>query len=223
MMIRLGFAAILLGLLCAAVQPSLASAQGTDTLLDNEVCRTDPYSEDCICAAVKQVALFPREMNSDGSGVAEDTDGDGIFPTENADGTWSDGAGEDVDYWALATDAARAARPDLRSELVYVQTNEYGQQCALSYFRENQRRLWVFTVSVGGLFSVISMIIIAITYMQHSASGVDLSKARLMLIRVCIGVIILACSMLAWESVNAFLFSNLQSWTFDRGTFYDFR
>ena len=223
MMIRLGFAAILLGLLCAAVQPSLASAQGTDTLLDNEVCRTDPYSEDCICAAVKQVALFPREINPVGDGTALSSDPDGIVPFLNSDGIWKDGVGEDVDYWALATDAARAANPNLRSELVYVQTNEYGQQCALSYFRENQRRLWVFTVSVGGLFSVISMIIIAITYMQHSASGVDLSKARLMLIRVCIGVIILACSMLAWESVNAFLFSNLQSWTFDRGTFYDFR
>ena len=223
MMIRLGFAAILLGLLCAAVQPSLASAQGTDTLLDNEVCRTDPYSEDCICAAVKQVALFPREISPVGDGTALSSDSDGIVPFLNSDGIWKDGVGEDVDYWALATDADRAAYPNLRSELVYVQTNEYGQQCALSYFRENQRRLWVFTVSVGGLFSVISMIIIAITYMQHSASGVDLSKARLMLIRVCIGVIILACSMLAWESVNAFLFSNLQSWTFDRGTFYDFR
>ena len=218
-----GFAVLLVGFLWVVIQQPAASAQGgTDTLLDNPVCREDPYSEDCICSEVRQLALFPEKMKSDGSGIAMDTDGDTFFPTENDDGTWSDGVGEDSDYLLLAP-AAREGNEGLRSELVYVRTDEYGQQCALSYFRENTRRLWVFGVSVGAIFTVISMVIIGITYMQHSASGVDLSRSRLMLIRVFIGVVILACSVLVWEGVNTFLFSNVESWTFERGTFYDFR
>lgn len=207
---RLRFAVLtglVLGILAAGLQPLPASAQGVDTLLDNPVCREDPYSEDCICAEVRQVAMFPLVIDPS-TRSAVDSDSDTFAPTET-DGVWRDHPDEAV--------------AGLASELVYVQTDEYGQQCAMSYWRENQRRLWVFGVSVAAVFTVIGMVMVGITYMQHSASGMDLSRARLQLIRIFIGVVIVACSMLVWEGVNAFLFSNLESWTFERGVFYDFR
>lgn len=207
-----GFAVLLAFFLWIVIQPPAASAQGggTDTLLDNPVCRDDPYSEDCICAEVKQLALFPREMNpvGDGTAVSSDSSDDSFAPILT-DGVWGDHPDE--------------ANAGITTELVYIQTDDYGQQCALSYWREDTRRLWVFAVSVGALFTVIGMVMVGITYMQHSASGMDLSRARLQLIRIFIGIIILACSMLVWEGINSFLFSNMESWTFERDVFYDFR
>ena len=102
-------------------------------------------------------------------------------------------------------------------------SDRYGQHCALSYVRENQRRLWYFAVALGSMFTVISMIWVGVTYMQNSASGVDLSRSRAMLMRVVIGIVILASAFLIWEGLNEVLFSRLDSWTLERGVFYDRR
>ena len=99
----------------------------------------------------------------------------------------------------------------------------YAQHCAMSYFRENQRRLWVFAVALGAVFSVLSLIWIGVTYMQYSASGVELSRARALLMRVIIGLVIMACALLIWEGLNEYLFSGVESWTQNRGVFYDLK
>ena len=56
--------------------------------------------------------------------------------------------------------------------------DRYNQRCAMSYFRENQRRLWVFAVWLGAGFTVISLIWGGVAYMQNAASGVELSRIR---------------------------------------------
>ena len=189
--------------------PRPASAQSTDLLLESEACRADPHSEECICADVKLYGLFPKKFKSDGTGEAEDADGDGKFPSKTIDGLWEDHPDEELS--------------GEKSDLEFTSSNRYGQHCALSYVRENQRRLWYFAVALGAMFTVISMIWVGVTYMQNSASGVDLSKSRAMLMRVIIGIVILASAYLIWEGVNEVLFNRLDSWTLDRGDFYEFR
>ena len=190
--------------------PRPASAQSTDLLLESEACRADPHSEECICADVQLYGLFPKEFKSDVAGPERtDADGDGKFPSKTIDGLWEDDPDEAV------------VREE--SDLEFTSSDRYGQHCALSYVRENQRRLWYFAVALGTMFTVISMIWVGVTYMQNSASGVDLSKSRAMLMRVIIGIVILASAYLIWEGVNEVLFNRLDSWTLDRGDFYEFR
>ena len=204
------FLLFLLGLGLVLLQfPRPASAQSTDLLLESEACRADPHSEECICADVKLYGLFPKKFNPDGSGDAVDEDEDGHAPSKTIDGLWEDHADE--------------ADSGEKSDLEFTSSDRYGQHCALSYVRENQRRLWYFAVALGTMFTVISMIWVGVTYMQNSASGVDLSKSRAMLMRVIIGIVILASAYLIWEGVNEVLFNRLDSWTLDRGDFYDLR
>ena len=107
-----------------------------------------------------------------------------------------------------------------RSDLAFMQDDRYAQRCALSYFRENQRRLWVFAVAVGVGLAVLSLIWTGLTFMQQSASGLDLSRARQHLARIIIGVVVLACAAIVWEGLNEVLFSGVDFWTFDRSVFY---
>ena len=58
--------------------PPPASAQSTELLLENAVCRDNPHSEDCICAEVRRFGFFPKEFKTDGTGPA-DADGDGYI------------------------------------------------------------------------------------------------------------------------------------------------
>ena len=190
--------------------PRPVSAQSTDLLMESEACRADPHSEECICADVQLYGLFPKEFKPDVAGPERtDADGDGKFPSKTIDGLWEDHPDEAV--------------VGEESDLEFTSSNRYGQHCALSYVRENQRRLWYFAVALGTMFTVISMIWVGVTYMQNSASGVDLSKSRAMLMRVIIGIVILASAYLIWEGVNEVLFNRLDSWTLDRGDFYDLR
>ena len=205
------FLLFLLGLGLVLLQfPRPASAQSTDLLLESEACRADPHSEECICADVQLYGLFPKEFKPDVTGPERtDADGDGFFPSKTIDGLWEDHPDEAV--------------VGEESDLEFTSSDRYGQHCALSYVRENQRRLWYFAVALGTMFTVISMIWVGVTYMQNSASGVDLSKSRAMLMRVIIGIVILASAYLIWEGVNEVLFNRLDSWTLDRGDFYEFR
>ncbi len=202
------FFLLLLGLVLLQF-PLSASAQSTDLLLESQACRANPHSQECICADVRTHGLFPKEFESDGSGIAKDADGDGFFPSRSADGLWEDDPHEEISRE--------------KSDLEFMASDRYGQHCALSYVRENQRRLWYFAVALGSMFTVISMIWVGVTYMQNSASGVDLSKSRAMLMRVVIGIVILASAFLIWEGLNEVLFNRLDSWTLERGVFYDRR
>ena len=216
------FLVALMGLALLLLPSSPASAQSTEVLLENPVCRENPHSEDCICAEVRKFGFFPKSFSLDDLGVvkAKDMDGDDYHPYKNDDGVWVDDPNE-ADNWD--PNDPNSDREKQESDLVFAVDDRYAQHCAMSYFRENQRRLWVFAVALGAVFSVLSLIWIGVTYMQYSASGVELSRARALLMRVIIGLVIMACALLIWEGLNEYLFSGVESWTQNRGVFYDLK
>ena len=192
--------------------PVSALAQSPDLLLQNEECRLNPHSEACICATVRKFGSFPKEfdpenvLDSRGYPTAKDVSGDNLPPTLQPDGVWVDN---------------KNAADGEDSDLEFIRDDRYKQRCALSYFREDQRRLWYFAVALGGSFTVISLIWVGVVHMQNTASGVDISRTRAMLVRVLIGLIILACAFLIWDGLNELLFKGLRSWTLEQGVFHD--
>ena len=197
-----------------------ASAQSTELLLENAVCRDNPHSEDCICAEVRRFAFFPKGFKPDSSGLAADADEDGVSPRQLEDGLWVDGDGESANYnTTLSPDTEENL--EKKSDLQFAVDDRYNQRCAMSYFRENQRRLWVFAVWLGAGFTVISLIWGGVAYMQNAASGVELSKIRGMLTRVFVGFVILACALLIWDGISGTLFFGADFWTQDRGVYYE--
>ena len=75
--------------------PPPASAQSTELLLENAVCRDNPHSEDCICAEVRRFGYFPKafdptRLGLDGKPMAKDDDGDGFAPQPKEGGLWVD-------------------------------------------------------------------------------------------------------------------------------------
>ena len=205
--------------------PVPAFAQGVDLQLQNEECRLTPHSEECICATVRKFGYFPKKFDRlglydvDRNLRGKDVDGDGKRPILGEDGVWVDEEGEA----ANANDEGdnEDKRFKKSSDLEWIADDRYKQRCALSYFREDQRRLWYFAVSLGGSFTVISLIWVGVVHMQNTASGVDISKTRAMLVRVIMGLIILACAFLIWEGLNELLFKGLDSWTLEQGVFHD--
>ena len=206
---------LLLGfLLLPASLPGALFAQSTESLLDTPACRDNPHSEACICAEVRKFGFFPEKFEPLGGViVAQDADGDGFRPTRTPEGLWVDDPSEDDPN----------DPDDDPTDLQFAADDRYNERCALSYFRENQRRLWVFAVAVGAAFTVFSLIWVGVTYMQHAASGIELSRARAILTRVLIGLVILSCALLVWEGVSAVLFPGMDFWTQDRGVFYDLK
>ena len=196
--------------------PPPASAQSTELLLEDPVCRENPHSEDCICAQVRKFGFFPKEFNTDGT--PKDVDDDTFAPQPVEGGLWEDHDNEADDY--NATPRLPTAE---ESDLQFMVDDRYNQRCAMSYFRENQRRLWVFAVWLGAGFTVISLIWGGVAYMQNAASGVELSRIRGMLTRVLVGFVILACALLIWDGVSGALFYGVDSWTQDRGVYYDLK
>ena len=115
--------------------------------------------------------------------------------------------------------------PDPRdppSDLFFSADDDYGQNCALSYFRENLRRLWYFAAALGGGLAAISLTWAGVAYMQNSSSGVDLSKNRAMIMRIVVGLVILACSYMIWEAASGMFLGHLDTWSLDPDTFYRF-
>ena len=198
-------------------QPLPALAQSTEFLLEDPVCRENPHSEDCICAQVRKFGFFPKKFNVDGT--PKDDDNDTFTPQQVEGGLWVDHDNEADNYDAILSPTT----DDLakKSDLHFATDDRYNQRCAMSYFRENQRRLWVFAVWVGAGFTVLSLIWGGVAYMHNAASGVELSRIRGMLTRVLIGFVILACALLIWDGVSGALFYGVDSWTQDRGIFYD--
>ena len=203
--------------------PVPALAQSPDLLLQNEECRKNPHSEECICATVRKFGSFPKEFDPDvldsrGYATAKDVDRDNVAPMLGEDGVWVDGDGEAANAAGVMNEDERLKKT---SDLEFIRDDRYKQRCALSYFREDQRRLWYFAVSLGASFTVISLIWVGVVHMQNTASGVDISRTRAMLVRVIIGLIILACAFLIWDGLNELLFKGLGSWTLEQGIFYD--
>ena len=205
--------------------PPPASAQSTELLLENAVCRDNPHSEDCICAEVRRFGFFPKafdptRLGLDGKPMAKDDDGDGFAPQPVEGGLWEDHDNEAVNAVGVTDEKEKAEKT---SDLQFAVDDRYNQRCAMSYFRENQRRLWVFAVWLGAGFTVISLIWGGVAYMQNAASGVELSRIRGMLTRVFVGFVILACALLIWDGISGTLFFGADFWTQDRGVYYELK
>ena len=205
--------------------PPPASAQSTELLLENAVCRDNPHSEDCICAEVRRFGYFPKafdptRLGLDGKPMAKDDDGDGFAPQPVDGGLWEDHVSEADDVLVTMSEEEKAKKT---TDLQFAVDDRYNQRCAMSYFRENQRRLWVFAVWLGAGFTVISLIWGGVAYMQNAASGVELSRIRGMLTRVFVGFVILACALLIWDGISGTLFFGADFWTQDRGVYYELK
>ena len=206
--------------------PPPASAQSTELLLENAVCRDNPHSEDCICAEVRRFGYFPKGFKVDGTPA--DSNEDDVFPRLTKEGVWVERVPLlENGVKVMGTDGkpvgveVRPLEPEEESDLQFAVDDRYNQRCAMSYFRENQRRLWVFAVWLGAGFTVISLIWGGVAYMQNAASGVELSKIRGMLTRVFVGFVILACALLIWDGISGTLFFGADFWTQDRGVYYE--
>ena len=212
--------------------PPPASAQSTELLLENAVCRDNPHSQDCICAEVRRFGYFPKSFLPifdpelpDGS--PKDSNRDEVLPRLTDEGVWVEREPKrDADGNLVIVDGKRVGvdtkfKEGDASDLQFAVDDRYNQRCAMSYFRENQRRLWVFAVWLGAGFTVISLIWGGVAYMQNAASGVELSKIRGMLTRVFVGFVILACALLIWDGISGTLFFGADFWTQDRGVYYE--
>ena len=215
------------------LSPGSAGAQEFD-LFEDEACKEDPNSEDCICAKVWQLQLQPLSYTRDYTGdhpfgvLARSVDGVAGAPKFNTEkGVW-EGGGPADDPDSIVTDLDSIVRDppgvgvvtSADGDLILVSNDHYNQQCSLSYFRENLRRLWRFGVALGAVLAAASVAWAGMVWMQESASGNDIARSRGMIIRVVIGVIVLSCSFLVWEGLADLLAGHLATWTGERTTFY---
>lgn len=175
---------------------------GTLYVVDGEEVRGNPNSERCICAQVSVEVPIPQI--DDQTGLPVDVNGDGVLPVR--------------DGWIWAEGKEGLATGD--GDLAWIENPYYEMDCAVSYLREDMRRAWQYAAVLAGTFLFASLAWAGVVYMQESAAGADLSRARTMMIRVVVGLIIVACAWVLWEMVGDLLLGHLQSWTGDRDVFY---
>ena len=207
------------------LSPGSAGAQEFD-LFEDKACKEDPNGEECICAKVVQLRLQPlkytRAAGPDGytgevRGLSVDDDSADVPVLDPDTGLWS---GKQVENMASIVRDDQGVVTSADGDLILVSNDHYNQQCALSYFRENLRRLWRFAVALGAVLAAASVAWAGVVWMQESASGNDIARSRGMIIRVVIGVIVLSCSFLVWEGLADLLAGHLETWTGERDTFY---
>lgn len=197
-----------------AVVIGLASGAGTVQAqagidrFGEEACRDDPHSEACICVDVRRWGLYPIGFDSSGN---PEPDADGNHPVfDDHEGLWR----------GIPPTFNEVTGEWEGGNLRFNYFDAYGQQCSLSYVREDLRRLWYFVAAVGGLLAAMTLAWAGVGYMQESASGGDMSKSRLVVVRVVVGMVILGGSVVIWESASGLLLSHLDTWTFDAGVFH---
>ena len=216
-----GFLVVLALLTVLAGPGDTVWAQGVD-LFATEECQENPHTELCICGEVRKFGSLPvhavEDTSVEGGYVAWTGRPDAEPPGEAVP---LDVAhfNDETELWEGETCEFDEIDKDTCG-LVFAYNDQYGQQCALSYVRENLRRLYFFVAAVGAGFAAISMTWAGVVYMQESSSGMDLTRARGMMIRVLIGLVVLASALMGWEGVNDLLLQHVESWTQDRGTYY---
>ena len=202
-------ALFLLGFLSVLVFPGEAQAQGEieGELLNEPACLQDINSEECICARVRVLGSYPIEYGPPGPAgnpTAVDKDMDGETP-DYEDGEWVESEAE------LANGI---------SDLIFTANDNYKDHCSLAYFREDLRRFYIFLVALGVGFTAISLSWAGVIWMQHSSSGEDLRQVRVIVIRVVLGMIILASAYVIYDGASDLLQGRVESWSLDRDTYY---
>ena len=180
-----------------------------------EACQIDPDGEACVCHSVREFALIPREYEDN-----PDYDRFGDLP-QNQHRYIAKNIGGSSAVPQLGTDGYWTGEPEDLHVPENMANPLYNQHCTLSYLREDLRRLWYFAAALGGGFAALSLAWAGVMYMQHSASGVDLTRSRMMIMRVLLGVLILAFAFVVWEGLGDVLLDTLDPWSQDRSVFYD--
>ena len=211
-------------LVCGGSDVALAQAG----LEDEPACLDDPHSEKCICAQVTDRGYYPvgYEVSYDAHGnrvvSPKDVNGDGNLPVfDDVEGVWAEWSPPVVP--GVVGPSPTPCDPDTSGscELKWVDNPRYGQECSLEYVREDLNRLWKFAAAVAAGLAVVSFSWVGVVYMQEAASGGDLSKARNMLVRVMVGVIIVGCAVVIWEGVSGGVLGGKDSWSMQRGVYYE--
>ena len=203
-----------LGFLVLGVAFAVPGGVGAQTLPDSdklhflEHCAVNPDEVECICAPAARLRIMPKgsiDYLSDPPTAAPHNSG-GTPPVYD-DGLWI---------------PQPPAAPDM-DEVEVVEDEHFTRNCALSFFREDLNRGWRIAVAVAAGFLSLSLVWGGFTYMQEAASGGDLARARARVLRVLIGIIIVAMAVVIWEGLADFLAGSLDSWTSDPYRFYDYR
>ena len=195
------------------MEPGIVYAQAGIDRFSEEACVENPHSEACICVAVRRYGQYPRGYDSMGTPTPVDVGGSLEYPVFlEEERVWVGIPAvynPDTDQWE-------------GGNLVPALNDRYGQHCALSYVREDLRRLWYFLAAVGGLLAAMSFAWAGVMYMQDSASGGDISRSRAVMVRVVIGMVFLGSSVLVWENLSGLLVSHLDTWTLNFDRYYEF-
>lgn len=231
-------------LLAVAVVAGWAAAPGAVAAQNLNPCAGDGInSRECVCQSIDSFAVTPMKMTVD-----FDIDGDGSVPdaydgtrasttTGRAEfdeytGQWvSDDADKPLDLAPWGTEAEEPANPAGTTvqdsdrpayDAVLLVNDRYNELCAFSYFRENLGRLWRFGVALGGVAAAISLAWAGVAYMQESASVGEAMRVRMAMLRVLMGLAVLALALVIWNVMDGYLISHVDSWSWEQD-FYDFR
>ena len=177
-----------------ALLPGAASAQRED-LFSVEACRLDPSSEECVCGDVTARRMVPKKTMYDSGhtlvGVSTDTDIRPIGPIYDPERRVWEGHPDDLEVG---------------------DNDKYKAHCSMSYFRENQRRLLYVVIAMAAGLTAVSVTWGGFVHMQESASGESRSMSRTVIIRACLGMLLLSMIFLAWDAVSSLYLGGLEIW-----------
>lgn len=90
----------------------------------------------------------------------------------------------------------------------------------MTYLREDIQRGWGFLVLLASGLASLSMVWCGFVYAQETSSGEQRATARLTLIRVIIGVLVVVLAYMAWDVVNTFFFAGDETWNIGGDAFF---
>lgn len=93
--------------------------------------------------------------------------------------------------------------------------------CALRYLQLNLNNTWQFLALLAGALGTISFGWAGIVMMQDTASGEGVSRARLMVFRVSIGILVVLVGVLFLEAVYLHLFGVTEFWFSSDGKYFE--
>lgn len=198
-----------------AVLAAPLSAQGGEPLLETPACRENPHSEECICANVHVYSLRPRFVdNTVYPPVATAAD----CVVTNGERVCTVASGRSITFNEDTLTWDPPNEESLQKDFVLVHNEKYKAYCSISYFRENLRRLWTFSLAFAGGLVAITVAWGGAVYMQEAVSGETRSTARAVITRSLLGLIILAAVFLIWEGVSGLFLSGYDIWRSEPGS-----
>ena len=243
--LRAGFVVPALALAAAGLLAFFLPGASASAQVGNPCAGEGIDSRECICHAIDDFAAVPMKLtithdfDSPADGSYPDawddqrtaTTGRAVFNGET--GLWeSDTPGRPLSVAPWGTEELPAADPENppnvistnrpSHDMVLVLNDRYNELCAFSYLRENLGRVWRFAVILAGAAAAISLAWGGVAYMQDSASYGDAARIRMAMLRVLMGLAVVGLALVAWNAMDGFLFTHVDSWNWDQ-QFYDFR